>query len=121
VRGSFLIGAASLIRRVALLMRANIGEADRVRSRIGDSAAKRAFWDKAIVITTADEALTKGHVRYLEARVIEMTKRAGRVALDNSQAPEADRRRLPEADRANMEAFLANLRVVLDTGLPTIP
>src|SRR5271157_2817291 len=42
-----------------------------------------------------------------------MTKDAGRVALDNTQTPDADRRRLPEADRANMEAFLANLKVIL--------
>ncbi len=38
---------------------------------------------------------------------------AGRVSLDNGQAPSADKRRMPEADRANMEAFLANLKVIL--------
>jgi hypothetical protein len=97
----------------ALSMRAYIGEADSVRERIDRSAAERGFWETAVVITTSDEALTKGHVRYLEARLIEMTKVAGRVALDNGQMPEADRRRLPEADRANMEAFLANLKVIL--------
>ena len=42
-----------------------------------------------------------------------MTKTAGRVALDNNQMPDAERRRLPEADRANMEAFLANLKIIL--------
>ncbi len=99
----------------SLRMRAYIGEADSVRHRIGDSAGndKRGFWELAVVVTTSDEALTKGHVRYLEARLIEMTKAAGRVVLDNTQMPDADRRRLPEADRANMEAFLANLKVVL--------
>jgi hypothetical protein len=97
----------------SLRMRVYIGEADSVRDRIGDSAGKREFWETAVVVTTADEALTKGHVRYLEARLIEMTKAAGRVVLDNSQMPDADRRRLPEADRANMEAFLANLKVIL--------
>ena len=88
---------------------------DSVRHRIGDSAGneKRGFWETAVVVTTSDEALTKGHVRYLEARLIEITKAAGRVVLDNTQLPDADRRRLPEADRANMEAFLANLKVVL--------
>lgn len=96
-----------------LRSRAYIGEADSVRDRIGDSAGERGFWETAVVITTSDEALTKGLVRYLEARLIEMTKAAGRVKLDNTQMPEAGRRRLPEADRANMEAFLANLRVVL--------
>ena len=81
-------------------MRAYVGEADSVRDRIGDSAGneKRGFWETAVVVTTSDEALTKGHVRYLEARLIEMTKAAGRVVLDNTQFPAADRRRLPEAD-----------------------
>lgn len=97
----------------ALLMRAYIGEADSVRERIGQSAGERGFWETAVVITTSDEALTKGHVRYLEARLIEIAKGAGRVSLDNSQAPAADKRKLPEADRANMEAFLANLKVIL--------
>lgn len=94
-------------------MRAYIGEADSVRERIDRSASDRGFWETAIVVTTSDEALTKGHVRYLEARLIEMARSAGRVALDNGQEPAADRRRLPEADKANMEAFLANLKVIL--------
>jgi len=97
----------------ALGMRAYIGEADSVRERIDRSAGDRGFWETAIVVTTSDEALTKGHVRYLEARLIEMTRAAGRVVLDNGQEPLAERRRLPEADRANMEAFLANLKVIL--------
>ena len=97
----------------ALRMRAYVGEADSVRERIGDSAGKRGFWEMAVVITATDEALTKGHVRYLEARLIEMSNAAGRVVLDNSQMPGADRRYLPEADKANMEAFLANLGIIL--------
>lgn len=97
----------------ALSMRAYIGEADSVRDRIAQSAADRGFWETAVVITTSDEALTKGHVRYLEARLIELAISAGRVSLDNGQAPSADKRRMPESDRANMEAFLANLKTVL--------
>lgn len=97
----------------ALSMRAYVGEADSVRDRIAQSAGDRGFWETAVVITTSDEALTKGHVRYLEARLIEMAIGAGRVSLDNGQTPNPDKRRLPEADKANMEAFLANLKVVL--------
>ncbi|HRK23500.1 MAG TPA: GIY-YIG nuclease family protein [Beijerinckiaceae bacterium] len=96
-----------------LSMRAYIGEGDSVRERVGQSAKTRAFWETVAVVTTSDEALTKGHVRYLEARLIEMAVMAGRVTLDNGNAPSADRKRLPEADRANMEAFLENLKVVL--------
>ncbi len=97
----------------ALKMRAYIGEADSVKSRVGQSAGERGFWETAVVVTTSDDALTKGHVRYLEARLIEIARDAGRVALDNGQEPSAEKRRLPEADRANMEAFLANLKTVL--------
>jgi Domain of unknown function (DUF4357) len=97
----------------ALKMRAYIGEADSVRDRIGQSAGTRGFWEAAVVVTTSDEALTKGHVRYLEARLLEITREAGRVSLDNIQESLSERRRLPESDRANMEAFLSNLRVIL--------
>jgi hypothetical protein len=97
----------------SLKMRAYIGEADSVRTRIVQSGNARGFWESAVVVTTSDDALTKGHVRYLEARLIEMALSAGRVNLDNGQEPSAEKRRLPEADRANMEAFLANLRTIL--------
>lgn len=97
----------------ALSMRAYIGEADSVRERISQSAAERAFWETAVAVTTSDEALTKGHVRYLEARLIDIAGKAGRVHLDNGQTPKVERRSLPEADRSNMEAFLANMRVIL--------
>ena len=42
-----------------------------------------------------------------------MAAQAGRVLLDNGTNPASIRRRLPEADRANMEQFLANLKIVL--------
>lgn len=93
--------------------RVYIGEADSVRSRLPQSALQRDFWETAVVFTTSDEALTKAHVRYLEARLIEMVRAASRVALDNSQMPSATDKRLPEADRANMESFLADLNVIL--------
>lgn len=96
-----------------LKMRAYIGEADCVKDRIGQSAGQHGFWESAVAVTTSDDALTKGHVRYLEARLWELSNEAGRVTLANSQQPGSDRRRLPEADRANMELFLSNLKTVL--------
>ncbi|WP_452181341.1 GIY-YIG nuclease family protein [Heyndrickxia sporothermodurans] len=96
-----------------LLPRAYVGEAEEIASRLPDSARKRAFWELAAVVTTSDESLTKGHVRYLEARLIQRAREAGRVTLDNTQLPTAERRYLPEADLADMEYFLRNLEVVL--------
>ncbi|WP_336070624.1 GIY-YIG nuclease family protein [Nitratireductor rhodophyticola] len=96
-----------------LKMRAYIGEADSLKDRLPTSARDRGFWETAVAITTSDDALTKGHVQYLEARLIEMAASAARATLENSKYPSPDKRRLPEADKANMEAFLANLKTVL--------
>lgn len=93
--------------------RAYIGSGNSVAERIRQSSLKRDFWETAITVTTSDDDLSKGHAEYLEARLIEQAAQAGRVTLDNGTQPEIDRRRLPEADRANMEQFLANLRIIL--------
>lgn len=93
--------------------RVYIGSGNSVAERIEQSAKKRDFWEMAITVTTSDDDLSKGHAEYLEARLIRLTAQAGRVVLDNGTQPETERRRLPEADVANMEQFLANLRIVL--------
>lgn len=93
--------------------RVYVGSGNSVAERIRQSALKREFWETAITVTTSDDDLSKGHAEYLEARLIEPTHQAGRVALDNGTQPETGRRRLPEADRANMEQFLANLKIIL--------
>jgi len=93
--------------------RVYIGSGNSVSERIEQSAKKRDFWETAITVTTSDDDLSKGHAEYLEARLIRLATQAGRVALDNGTQPDTDRRRLPEADVANMEQFLANLRIIL--------
>lgn len=94
-------------------LRAYIGSANSVRERIKQSAQQRDFWETAIAVTTSDDDLSKGHVEYLEARLIDLARSANRVALDNGTSPAEQRRRLPEADKANMEQFLANLKIML--------
>lgn len=93
--------------------RAYIGSANSVKERIKQSAVQREFWETAIAVTTSDDDLSKGHVEYLEARLIELALAANRVSLDNGTSPAGQRRRLPEADQANMEQFLANLKIIL--------
>ena len=93
--------------------RVYIGSGNSVAERIKQSALKRDFWETAITVTTSDDDLSKGHAEYLEARLIELTSQAGRVTLDNGTQPDTSRRRLPEADVANMEQFLANLQIIL--------
>lgn len=93
--------------------RVYIGSANSVKERIKQSAVKRVFWESAIAVTTSDNDLSKGHVEYLEARLIELALSAKRVTLDNSTSPIGPLHHLPEAHQANMERFLAKLKVIL--------
>ncbi|HEV2515402.1 MAG TPA: GIY-YIG nuclease family protein [Devosia sp.] len=90
-----------------------IGEADDVaaRLRFHMRSGDKDFFERAAVIVASDNNLTKGHVKYLEARLIRATLDAGSVPLTNTRAP--DFQRLPEADRADMDYFLDQLRIVL--------
>jgi hypothetical protein len=90
-----------------------IGEGDDVGKRLRAHAkdGSKDFWEKVCFITSKDHNLTKAHGRYLESRLIEIAKAAGRAALTNSTNPDAVR--LPEADVSDMEYFIDQIRLVL--------
>ncbi|MFQ5481976.1 MAG: GIY-YIG nuclease family protein, partial [Nitrospinaceae bacterium] len=73
-----------------------IGESDNVLKRIiqHDKDEEKDFWKKAIFIISKDENLTKSHIRYLESRLIEISKNANQAELANNTAPET--KLLPE-------------------------
>jgi hypothetical protein len=90
-----------------------IGEADDVAARMRHHlrSDSKDFFDRVAFVVGSDDALTKAHARYLESRLIRLTREAGTVALTNDTAP--DFNRLPEADRADMETFIEQLRIIL--------
>jgi hypothetical protein len=92
---------------------AYIGEADDIDARMRHHlrSDKKDFFDRVAFVVSSDEMLTKAHARYLESRLIRLTREAGAVALVNDTAP--DFNRLPEADRVDMEMFIEQLRLVL--------
>lgn len=89
---------------------AYIGESEEIASRIKNHDTKKEWWTSAVFITTAANVLNKAHVKYLEARLVELAKEAGNVTLENGNAP--PRPSLSESAVANMEAFLAYLVMV---------
>jgi len=86
-----------------------IGEAESIQSRLKQHIEKD-FWNQVVYFTSKDENLTKSHIRYLEGRLIEMAKHAGRSKLTNSIATTS---KLPESDRADMEIFLQKIEQLL--------
>jgi hypothetical protein len=88
-----------------------IGEADDVRERVDQHLKGKDFWTTVIAFTSKDENLNKAHVRYLEARLVQLATKAGRVGVLNGNAPAPPK--LSEPDRADMEAYLREMLVIL--------
>ena len=92
---------------------AYIGESDNVGKRLvqHNKDESKDFWERACIVTSKDQNLTKAHARYLESRLIQIAKNVGRVSLFNNTSP--DYGFLPEADIADMEYFISQIQLIL--------
>ena len=90
-----------------------IGESENVLKRLKqhEKDDDKAFFDHVAVITSADENLTKGHIRYLESRLIQIAYDTKRSKVMNGTQP--DMPPLPAPDRDEMEVFLDHLQMLL--------
>jgi hypothetical protein len=90
-----------------------VGEGDNVFKRIAahDKDVDKEFWVRCVAVISKDLNLTKGHVRYLESRLIEKGHASGRARLVNGTAPPLPP--MPEPDVADMEGFLTHIELVL--------
>lgn len=88
---------------------AYIGEAEELRKRLRQHREEE-FWNHAVTFFSTNENLTKSHIKFLEGRLIEEARNAGRVVVMNSQCGGA---KLPESDRAEMEVFMEKIRLLL--------
>lgn len=86
-----------------------IGEAECIRDRI-KAHLQKDFWNHVIYFVSKDENLTKAHIRYLEGKLIEQARQAGRAVVNNGQGSGA---KLPESDRADIDIFLEKINQLL--------
>ena len=92
---------------------AYIGEADGIRERMRQHLQHKEFWNEVIIFISKDNNLNKAHVRYLEKRLYEIAKQVDRYVLMNSNTPGGAS--ISEPDAAEMEEFIDNLKVVINT------
>ncbi len=92
-----------------------VGEGDDVMKRLlaHDRDPEKDFWTRVAFFVSKDRNLTKAHVRFVEARLIELAMFARRATVLNRAAPNGGL--LPEADTAEMEEFLSQVRLLLAT------
>jgi hypothetical protein len=101
----FLIGTDSESGRSAVY----VGEAESIRDRLRGHLDKD-FWNHVVFFISKDENLTKAHIRYLEGRLIDQAKIAGRALVMNGQSSGS---KLPESDREDMEIFLDRIHQLM--------
>jgi len=112
----FLVGKES---EEALLPTVYIGEAENLWNRLSTHDSSKDFWQTAIAFVSKDNNLTKAHVKYLESRCLNLAIKAKRFDLENGK--ESSLSPLPEADIAEMEEFLENLKLLLSAlGYPIL-
>lgn len=90
-----------------------VGESDDVWARLTTHDDRKDFWEWVVVFVSKDDNLTKAHARWLERTLVRELKQARRANVANTNEPASGR--LPEADTADMETFLDNVRLLLPT------
>lgn len=90
-----------------------IGEAEIIGDRLSQHIANKDFWNEVIFFGSKDKYLNKASVKYLENRLHELALKANRYAIYNQNTP--TRSELSEAEQAELEEFLANIKVLTAT------
>lgn len=88
-----------------------IGEAENIFNRLKQHLSEKDFWTECIVFISKDNNLNKAHIKYLENHLYILAKESKRYEILNSNVPtEAS---ISEMDRAEMEEFIDNMRLIL--------
>ena len=91
---------------------AYIGEAEVIADRLSHHIANKDFWTEVIFFGSKDKYLNKASVKYLENRLHDLAMKAGRYSI-NQNIP--TRSELSEAEQAELEEFLAHIKVLTAT------
>lgn len=90
---------------------AYIGEAEVVIERLANHIGGKDFWSELVAFTSKDDNLTKGHVRYLESRIIQLAIGAARYKILNAAEPQLPS--LPRPDRDAMEEYIDSAKTLI--------
>ncbi|MGL5563064.1 MAG: GIY-YIG nuclease family protein [Tannerellaceae bacterium] len=92
---------------------AYIGEAEDIQKRLEQHILGKDFWNIAVAFISKDNNLNKAHAKYMESRLYELAKECDRFELENTTVP--TRSSISEAETAEMEEFIENLKILVNT------
>lgn len=88
-----------------------IGETENIMNRLKQHLSEKDFWTECIVFISKDNNLNKAHIKYLENHLYILAKESRRYEVINNNVPtEAS---ISEMDRAEMDEFIDNMRLIL--------
>ena len=90
-----------------------IGEAENVLVRLNQHLSSKDFWNETVVFISKDENLNKAHIKYLENRLHDIGTKTNRYFIENNCIPTLSS--ISESDRAEMEEFLENIKLLVNT------
>lgn len=90
-----------------------IGEAENVQDRLVQHihSHEAFYWNTAVIFVGRD--LNKAHIRYLENRLVAITKECCRIKVLTKNTYQNTK--LKESQIATMEEFIDNIRILIDT------
>ncbi len=91
---------------------AYIGEAEVIRERLSHHITNKEFWNEVIFFGSKDKYLNKASVKYLESRLHDLAISIGRYKLVQNVPTKPE---LSEAEQAELEEFLANVKLLTAT------
>jgi len=103
----FLIGKGDTAEEKSKIY---IGEAENLWDRLKQHLTGKDFWHEAIVFFSKDENLNKAKVKYMESKFYELACISGRYDVINRSVPTQSR--VSEADRAELEEFIFNAKML---------
>lgn len=90
-----------------------IGEAETIIDRLKQHVSQKEFWTEVILFISKDENLNKAHIKYLESRLYEITKKVNQYELENNTVP--SKSSISESEIAEMEEFIENIKLLTNT------
>jgi hypothetical protein len=84
-----------------------IGATDPVARDLEEHDTNKSFWTWMIVCASKDNGLTLGHIKYIEARLIQLAQEADKAILENHNTP--DLPLLDETEKAYAESFMGHM------------
>lgn len=89
-----------------------IGQASDLSKRIKQHIIGKSWWERVVILTTSDDSLNRGDLDYIEAYLIALASKAGRLDCDNKNT--GNKANLKKFREVEMQQYLEEALFLLE-------